>query len=120
MTLHKFKSFFVILFSQTINTGSINTARRMLLMQGGEQKHIQILPLSYKMKQRLNLDLMNWGWEKSEKKFCTFVEYLPDASEACRELKCGCKKKCSGKCKRKKNALTCTGLRACSGLCATL
>ena len=73
------------------------------------------------LKQHLNLDPVNWGREKLEESFVPLWSDLPDASEACRELiNCFCKKKCSGKCKYKKNAPSCTELCACSRQCATL
>lgn len=129
--------FFIILYSPTLNTENINTARRILFTQGSRslenipptfnclQKHI--LRSCYQatnwsnalLKQRPHLDPVVWGWKKSGKGFVPLWSDLPDASEACRELiKCGCKKKCRGRCKCRKNELSCTELCACSGQCA--
>ena len=117
--------FFIILYSPTLNTENINTARQILFTQGGRslenipptfnclQKHI--LRSCYQatnwsnalLKQRPHLDPVVWGWKKSGKGFVSLWSDLPDASEACRELiKCGCNKKCRGRCKCRKNELS--------------
>ena len=129
--------FFIVLYSPTLNTDNINTARRILFSQGSRalenipptfhclQKHI--LRSCYQatnwsnalLKERPSLDPLDWGWMKTDKGFIPLWSDLPDASKACRELiKCGCKKKCGGRCKCKKNELSCTELCACSGQCA--
>ena len=61
----------------------------------------------------------DWGWKRGpngawEPEWTT----LPDASKACRELlKCGCRVKCSGRCKCASNDLKCTQLCKCGGSC---
>ena len=119
--------FFIILYSPTLNTENINTARRILFTHGNRslenilptfnclQKHIlrscyQATNWSNALsKQRPHLDPVVWGWKKSGKGFVPLWSDLPDASEACRELiKCDCKKKCRGRCKYRKNELSST------------
>ena len=128
--------YFIILCSPTLSTENINTARRILFTQGSRslenippklnclQKHIfrscyQAMNwFNALWKQCPHLDPVVWGWKMSGKGFVPLWSDLPDASEACRELiKCGCKKKCRGRCKCRKNELSYTELCACSGQC---
>ena len=91
--------FFIILYSPTLNTENINTARQILFTQGSRslenipptfnclQKHI--LRSCYQatnwsnvlLKQRPHLDPVVWGWKKSGKGFVPLWSDLPDASE---------------------------------------
>ena len=80
---------------------------------------MQLIGLMPFRKKRPHLDPVVWGWKESRKAFVPLWSDLPDTSEACRELiKCGCKKKCRGRYKCRKNELSCTELCACSGQCA--
>ncbi|CAB3991474.1 tRNA-dihydrouridine(47) synthase [NAD(P)(+)]-like isoform X2, partial [Paramuricea clavata] len=52
-----------------------------------------------------------WGWVKEDGKVSPNWITVPDASNACQELiKCGCKQKCSTRCKCKTFRLECTEL----------
>ena len=65
-----------------------------------------------------NMDPEKWGWILNEDGFSPRWMTIPEATEACRELiKCGCKKRCQGRCKCKKANLLCTELCSCSGDC---
>ena len=59
-----------------------------------------------------------WGWKKADEGWEAQWTTLPEAAQACRELiKCSCKKSCTGRCKCKKAALSCTSLCFCGGSC---
>ena len=60
-----------------------------------------------------------WGWEKtSECQFKPIWTTLPEAAKICNELiRCGCTKRCTGRCRCKKSALPCTSLCSCDGEC---
>ena len=60
-----------------------------------------------------------WGWEKtSEGQFKPIWTTLPEAAKICNELtRCGCTKRCTGRCRCKKSSLPCTSLCACDGEC---
>ena len=61
------------------------------------------------------------GWTKNDNgKWDVFWTYLPEATEACRELiRCACKKGCCGQCRCLKAALKCTAQCFCAGNCDT-
>ena len=64
------------------------------------------------------MDPEKWGWILNEDGFSPRWMTIPEATEACRELiKCGCKKRCQGRCECKKANLLCTELCSCSGDC---
>ena len=65
------------------------------------------------------LDVTEFGWVKDGDVLKPNWTSLNEASKACMVLvKCGCKQKCSKRCKCKKHGLPCTDLCLCSGGCA--
>ena len=60
----------------------------------------------------------NWGWKKCSENYEPLWMTQNEASKECRELiKCGCKKRCTGRCRCKKADLPCTELCQCGGGC---
>ncbi|XP_065068995.1 uncharacterized protein LOC135694220 [Rhopilema esculentum] len=59
--------------------------------------------------------IVEWGWNENVSPLWMVV---PEASKACQELiKCGCRQKCSTRCKCRQFGLECTELCMCNGQC---
>ena len=60
----------------------------------------------------------DWEWKKDQIGWQPVWTTLPEASQSCSELiRCGCKKRCTSRCRCFKAALKCTALSSCSGDC---
>ena len=65
-----------------------------------------------------NYTLSDWGCKIENDSASPIWGTLPEAYEACSELlRCGCKLKCSNRCKCRKNNLWCTDLCSCDAEC---
>ena len=69
-------------------------------------------------KESFDFDVTKWSCKKDGCSVNPFWMTLREASKACFELvKCGCKIKCSTRCRCKQHSLPCTELCGCGGGC---
>ena len=70
------------------------------------------------LKEQPVYDPQNWGWVLKEGRYQPLWMTQREASNECRELiKCGCKKRCTGRCRCKKADLPCSEHCKCGGGC---
>ena len=135
--VQQLECFVVCMYDKTLEVKNVNDARQILFSSGTRTLE-RIPPTSAALFQHIkrsayqaglvwgqslttNQQLPSpslYGWKRENEHSNWQIHWtdLADASLACRELiKCGCKKKCSGKCKCKKAELECTPLCACHG-----
>ena len=129
----------VLLYNRTSALSSVNEARKQLFCQGN-RKIENIPPSKAALFQHVKRACLqaghiwgqaliaephlpspsDWGWKLDpEGYWAPFWTTLPEAAKSCRELvKCGCNKRCAGRCQCKKSNLTCTQLCFCAGQCS--
>ena len=133
--------FVVLLYCKTCSYDSVNDARQLLFAR--QSRRIENIPPSQAaLTQHIRRSIFqaghiwgrclsphigapspdNWGWKQgADRKWYPYWSTLPEASTSMQILThCGCKKRCSKKCKCKRVNLSCTDLCFCSGACSSV